>query len=69
MKESKGWESVILVIDEIQKIANWSEVVKKEQDDDTFHDRDIRVLILGNSRVLLEKDCLSHWLGDSKKYA
>ena len=29
LKESRGWESVILVIDEIQKIADWSEVVKK----------------------------------------
>ena len=55
LKESKGWGSVILVIDEIQKIANWSEVVKKEWDDDTFHDRDIKVLLLGSSRVLLEK--------------
>ena len=55
LKESRGWESVILVIDEIQKIADWSEVVKKEWDDDTFHDRDIKVLILGSSRVLLEK--------------
>lgn len=34
LKESKGWGSVILVIDEIQKIANWSEVVKKEWDDE-----------------------------------
>lgn len=48
-------ESVVLVIDEIQKIANWSEVVKKEWDDDTFYDRDIRVLLLGSSRVLLER--------------
>ena len=55
LKESRGWESVILVIDEIQKIANWSEVVKKEWDDDTFHDRNIKVLFLGSSRVLLEK--------------
>ena len=30
LKESRGWESVILVIDEIQKIADWSEVVKKK---------------------------------------
>lgn len=44
LKENNGWESVILVIDEIQKIANWSEVVKKEWDDDTFHDRNIKVL-------------------------
>lgn len=55
LKESNGWDSVILVVDEIQKISNWSEVVKKEWDDDTFHDRNIKVLLLGSSRVLLEK--------------
>lgn len=55
LKESNGWESVVLVIDEIQKINNWSEAVKKEWDDDTFHDRSIKVLLLGSSRVLLEK--------------
>ena len=51
----RGDESMILVIDEIQKIANWSEVVKKEWDDDTINDRCIKVLLLGSSRVLLEK--------------
>ena len=55
LKESRGWESVVLVIDEIQKVAGWSEAVKKEWDDDTFHDRNIKVLLLGSSRVLLEK--------------
>lgn len=55
LMSSNGWKSVVLVIDEIQKIANWSEVVKKEWDDDTFYDRDIRVLLLGSSRVLLER--------------
>ena len=54
-KEGKHLESIILVIDEIQKVGNWSEVVKKEWDDDTFHDRKIKVLLLGSSRVLLEK--------------
>ena len=62
LKENKGFESIILVIDEIQKISNWSEVVKKEWDDDTFHDRNIKVLLLGSSRVLLEKG-LSESLG------
>ena len=62
LKESKGLESIILVIDEIQKITNWSEVVKKEWDDDSFHDRNIKVLLLGSSRVLLEKG-LSESLG------
>ena len=55
LQSEKGWESVVLVIDEIQKILNWSEAVKKEWDDDTFHDRNIKVLLLGSSRVLLER--------------
>ena len=66
LKDSKGVESIILVIDEIQKIANWSEVVKKEWDDDTFHDRNIKVLLLGSSRVLLEKG-LSESLAEMKE--
>lgn len=55
LKENNDWDCIILVIDEIQKIANWSEVVKKEWDDDTFHNRNIKVLLLGSSRVLLER--------------
>mgnify|MGYP004472127719 FL=1 len=55
LKRNNNWESAILVIDEIQKIANWSEAVKKEWDDDSFNDRDIKVLLLGSSRVMLEK--------------
>lgn len=55
LKDSQHHDTMILVIDEIQKIPNWSEAVKKEWDDDTFHDRDIRVLLLGSSRVMLEK--------------
>lgn len=55
LQENKGLKEIILVIDEIQKIADWSEAVKKEWDDDTFHDRNIKVLLLGSSRVLLEK--------------
>ena len=55
LQESNNLECIIIVIDEIQKIANWSEVIKKEWDDDTFNDRNIKVLLLGSSRVLLEK--------------
>ena len=45
----------ILVIDEIQKIDNWSEVVKKEWDRDTREKRNLKVLLLGSSRLLLKK--------------
>lgn len=62
LKKNMESESILIVIDEIQKIHNWSEAVKKEWDDDTFHDRNIKVLLLGSSRVLLEKG-LSESLG------
>lgn len=55
VKNSEQRETMILVIDEIQKISNWSEVIKKEWDYDSFHDINIKVLLLGSSRVLLEK--------------
>ncbi len=55
LKENYHWHTAVLVIDEIQKITNWSEAVKKEWDEDTFNDCEIKVLILGSSRVLLEK--------------
>lgn len=55
LKKSNGWDSAILIIDEIQKIGNWSEAVKKEWDSDSFNDENIKVLLLGSSRILLEK--------------
>ncbi len=51
----KGEMERILVIDEIQKIDNWSEAVKKEWDADTFSRLNLKVVILGSSRLLLKK--------------
>jgi len=51
----EGAKELIMVIDEIQKLKDWSEVVKKEWDDDTFHDINLKVILLGSSRVLLQK--------------
>ena len=45
----------ILIIDEVQKIDNWSEQVKKEWDEDTRSGRNLKVILLGSSRVLLQK--------------
>jgi predicted AAA+ superfamily ATPase len=45
----------LLVIDEIQKIGNWSEAVKKEWDADTFEDRNLKVILMGSSRLLLQQ--------------
>lgn len=46
---------VLLIIDEIQKIENWSETIKKLWDEDSFEKRDIRLMLLGSSRLLLQK--------------
>ena len=51
----KAHAEFVLVFDEIQKIQKWSEFVKKEWDDDTFAGRNIKVVLLGSSRVMLEK--------------
>lgn len=63
----------LLVIDEVQKISNWSETVKAEWDRDTREKRELIVVLLGSSRMLIEKGLteslagrfelirLSHW--------
>ncbi|MFC2151809.1 ATP-binding protein [Bacteroidota bacterium] len=45
----------LLIIDEIQKISNWSEIVKKLWDQDSFNKLPIKVIILGSSRLLLQQ--------------
>ena len=45
----------LLVIDEIQKINGWSEFVKKEWDADTRAHRNLKVILLGSSRLLIQK--------------
>ena len=45
----------ILVIDEVQKIPNWSETVKSLWDRDTLNGTDIKLVLLGSSRLLLHK--------------
>ena len=57
----KKVEEYLLVIDEVHKISNWSEAVKKEWDADTFNDVNIKVVLLGSSRLLI-KDGLTESL-------
>ncbi len=51
----------LLVIDEVHKIDNWSEAVKQEWDADCFNDVNLKVVLLGSSRLLL-KDGLTESL-------
>jgi uncharacterized protein len=45
----------ILVIDEIQKIQNWSETIKRLWDRDSMNQTEIKLVLLGSSRLLLHK--------------
>ena len=44
----------LLVIDEVHKIDNWSEEVKRQWDTDTFNEVNLKVVLLGSSRLLLK---------------
>lgn len=48
-------EEYLLVIDEVQKIENWSEMVKREWDADSRAHVNLKVVLLGSSRLLLRK--------------
>lgn len=54
LKVSEASEFLI-VIDEIQKIDNWSELVKQQWDKDTRENINIKVVLLGSSRLLIQK--------------
>lgn len=53
--DALGESKRLLVVDEVQKITNWSETVKAEWDRDTREKRELAVVLLGSSRMLIEK--------------
>lgn len=52
--ESSPKKQFLLIIDEIQKIQNWSEVVKKNWDLDSRNKRNVKVLLLGSSNISIQ---------------
>ena len=52
---TEGAGDFILVIDEIQKLDNWSETVKKLWDEDTWNKIPLKLIISGSSRLLLQE--------------
>ncbi len=63
----QGWEQArtkwaqnpekpfLFIVDEIQKIQDWSAVVKTFWDEDSRENRNIKVILLGSSRLLLQQ--------------
>lgn len=53
--KSSSKNEFLLIIDEIQKINNWSETVKQLWDTDTFNKINLKVVLLGSSGLMLQQ--------------
>jgi predicted AAA+ superfamily ATPase len=51
---TSGENCFVLILDEIQKIADWSETVKRMWDEDSRRNISLHVILLGSSRLLLQ---------------
>jgi predicted AAA+ superfamily ATPase len=50
-----GRTGAVLAIDEVQKVTDWSETVKRLWDEDTLGGRPLRIVLLGSSPLLVQK--------------
>lgn len=48
-------QGALLILDEVQKIPHWSEVIKNLWDQDSFHQINFKVILLGSSGLLIQK--------------
>ncbi|MHB0976154.1 MAG: ATP-binding protein [Candidatus Aquicultorales bacterium] len=55
LKVKENQSPAVIAIDEVQKIANWSEVVKRLWDEDTYNGIFLQVVLLGSSPLLMQK--------------
>ncbi len=54
-RSSKGQHGALLILDEIQKIPDWSEAVKRLWDQDTADRLQLQVMVLGSSTLLIQQ--------------
>src|SRR3989338_8838151 len=52
---AKGKNEALLVLDEVQKVTDWSEVVKRLWDEDSASRRPFKVVLLGSAPLLIQK--------------
>jgi len=50
-----GRKGALLVLDEVQKIAQWSEIVKRLWDADTHTGQPLKVILLGSAPLLIQR--------------
>ena len=54
LKNATQYEFLI-IIDEVQKVKNWSEIIKKLWDTDSFNNTNLKVILLGSSSLMLQQ--------------
>src|ERR1700730_14196653 len=47
-------KEIVLILDEIQKFPNWSNIIKQLWDEDTRHKIPLKVVLLGSAPLLLQ---------------
>jgi uncharacterized protein len=52
---NRNRKDALLVLDEVQKVTDWSEIVKRLWDEDTAVKRRLRVVLLGSAPLLIQK--------------
>jgi predicted AAA+ superfamily ATPase len=50
-----GAKTALLILDEVQKIADWPEVVKRLWDEDSRARRQLKIVLLGSAPLLIQK--------------
>jgi predicted AAA+ superfamily ATPase len=53
--EKNRKKGTLLILDEVQKVTGWSEVIKRLWDQDTHSDLPLKVILLGSSPLLVQK--------------
>lgn len=47
--------SAVIILDEVQKVRNWAEVVKRLWDEDSWNDVPLKLVLSGSSSLLIQK--------------
>lgn len=55
LRAAEGRKGGLLVLDEVQKVPDWSEVIKRLWDEDTSSGLALRVLLLGSAPLLMQR--------------
>ena len=54
LKETNNSSGALLILDEIQKISQWSEIVKRLWEEDTLNQVNLKVMLLGSGTLLIQ---------------